>query len=469
MNEKKIMWDEAVAHPDYAAQAAEVVRSNLAPKHIGEKLEDFHENDIAAAIGMLRREERAKLYSVLDTQRLADVLAYCETRGELLGELGVRRRVDVLACMEPPAAAEYLRELEKKERGMLLELMEEPVRREILMIGSFDEDEIGSRMTTNCISVPTGIGVRQAMKSLVEQAAENDNISTIYVVDTDGAFAGAIDLKDLIIAREGTALEEITLNAYPYVYAEEPVGECIERIKEYSEDSIPVLDAHNRLAGVLTAQEITRLVDEEMGEDYARLAGLSAEEDLQEPLHKSVAKRLPWLVVLLGLGLVVSGVVGLFEQVVASLTVVVCFQSLILDMAGNVGTQSLAVTIRVLMDEQLSGAQKLRLVAKEARVGLCNGVVLGILSFACIGLYLMFKGEAARLAFSVSACTGIALLVSMVLSSVAGTTIPLLFKKLKIDPAVASGPLITTVNDLVAVVTYYGLAWALLIRTLHLA
>ena len=180
-------------------------------------------------------------------------------------------------------------------------------------------------------------------------------------------------------------------------------------------------------------------------------------------MKKSIGKRLPWLIVLLGLGLVVSSVVGLFEAVVASLTLVICFQSLILDMSGNVGTQSLAVTIRVLMDEQITGKQKLYLIAKEAKVGLCNGAILGILSFVLIGLYLLiFKGEPATVAFSVSMCTGIALLVSMLLSSISGTIIPILFKKLKIDPAVASGPLITTVNDLVAVVTYYGLAWLML-------
>ena len=200
----------------------------------------------------------------------------------------------------------------------------------------------------------------------------------------------------------------------------------------------------------------------------AKLAGLTAEEDLREPLKKSVVKRLPWLVILLGLGMVVSGVVGLFEYVVANLALVVCFQSLVLDMAGNVGTQSLAVTIRVLMDEQVSGSQKLCLVGKEARVGLVNGGILGILSFVLIGLYLLaFKGQTAAVAFSVSFCTGAALLVSMLLSSVAGTVIPIVFKKLKIDPAVASGPLISTVNDLVAVVTYYGLAWILLLRVMH--
>lgn len=230
-----------------------------------------------------------------------------------------------------------------------------------------------------------------------------------------------------------------------------------------------VLNEKNRLTGVLVAQDITQMVDDAMGEDYARLAGLTAQEDLREPLRKSIGKRLPWLVVLLMLGLLVSSVVGLFETVVASLTLVVCFQSLILDMAGNVGTQSLAITIRVLMDENLTGKQRLLLVGKETRVGLCNGLILGMLSFLCIGLYLLAKGEGAVMAFSVSACTGVALLVAMVLSSLSGTTVPLLFKKLNVDPAVASGPLITTINDLVAVVTYYGLAWVLLIGVLNLA
>ena len=469
MNGKKHILEETTLHPNYASQIAEIVRSNLTPKRIGNQVADFHENDIASAMELLKKEERAKLYSVLDNQMLADVLAYSENRGEYLKEMNILQRVAVLSGLEPAVAAEYLHPLEKQERKMLLDLMEEDVRKEIILLSSFGEEEIGSKMTTNYICVQAGISVRQAMKELVEQAAENDNISTIYVTDEQGTLMGAIDLKDLIIAREGTALEDITMASYPYVYAEEPVDACIERIKEYSEDSIPVLDERNRLTGVLTSQDVTRLVDEEMGDDYAKLAGLTAEEDLQEPLKKSIAKRLPWLIILLGLGLVVSGVVGLFEKVVASLTLVVCFQSLILDMAGNVGTQSLAITIRVLMDENLTGKQKLYLVGKEARVGAYNGVVLGVLSFGLIGVYLMLKGEAAQLAFSVSACTGIALLVSMILSSIAGTTIPLLFKKLNIDPAVASGPLITTINDLVAVVTYYGLAWAMLIRVMHLA
>lgn len=192
-------------------------------------------------------------------------------------------------------------------------------------------------------------------------------------------------------------------------------------------------------------------------------------EDLREPLQQSVRKRLPWLVILLILGLIVSSVVGLFEDVFQKLTLLISFQSLVLDMAGNVGTQSLAVTIRVLMGKQLRGREKLRLVLKELRVGAVNGLTLGGLAVLLIGLYLMLlRGQEAAVAFKVSACTGMALLASILLSSISGTVIPLLFKQFRIDPAVASGPLITTINDLFAVVAYYGLGWILLINTLHL-
>ena len=468
---KSTMTETAVItqHPDYRTEIADILRSNLTPRKMQERLLQYHENDIAAALELLKKDERMRLYSILQTDTLASVLEYAGLLEEYMGELSIRKRVEILSRVEPGTAVEYLAQLEKAERNVLIELMDEDVRREITLLSSFDDDEIGSRMTTNYICVHSGVSVREAMHELFEQAADNDNISTLYVVDEEDMFVGAIDLKDLIIAREGTRLESITMSSYPYVYANEQIEDCIERMKEYSEDSIPVLDADNRLKGVLTSQDITQLVDDEMGEDYARLAGLSAEEDLQEPLKRSIGKRLPWLMVLLGLGLVVSSVVGMFEHVVAHLTLIVSFQSLILDMAGNVGTQSLAVTIRVLMDEQISGRQKLFLIGKEARVGLVNGLILGTLSVVCIGLYLVaLKGQTVMMAFSVSLCTGIALVVSILLSSICGTAVPLAFKKMNVDPAVASGPLITTINDLVAVVSYYGLAWLLLIRVLHL-
>lgn len=472
MNVKDNVQNEAIEmmqHPDYKAEIVEVLRSNLIPKIKQERILSYHEKDIADALQLLSLEERGRLYHILSVDALADILEYAENKIEYIREISIQKRIAVLSQFEITEMAECLRQMDKEDRTTVIELLGDELKHQIIMLNSFGEDEIGTKMTTNYIAVRSGIGVRQAMHSLIEQAADNDNISTIYVLDENETLLGAIDLKDLIIARDGTQLDAIVMTSYPYVYATELIDDCLGRITDYSEDSIPVLNSDNKLIGVLTSQDIMELVDDEMGEDYAKLAGLSAEEDLKEPLKESIKKRLPWLVVLLGLGMVVSSVVGVFEGVVAQLPLIIAFQSLILDMAGNVGTQSLAVTIRILMDENVSGKQKFILVTKEARVGLTNGLILGILSFIFIGLYLVaLKNQVVTAAFAISACIGIALLLAMILSSLSGTLIPLMFKKLKVDPAIASGPLITTINDLVAVVTYYGLAWILLINVLQL-
>lgn len=452
----------------YSLEIAELIRSNLTPKRMQEQLSSYHENDIALALDLLNKTERTKLYQILDSEALADILEYSDHIAEYVQELSIRKKVDVFSRMETSDVVDVLRHLEKEERETLIDLLDPEVRSDVKLLSSFDEDEIGSVMSTNYIVVSDHASVKEAMSELVRQAAENDNISTIYVVDQYNIFYGAIDLKDLIIAREGTDLKGIMTCSYPYIYARASIEDCIPQLRDYSEDSIPVLDNDNKLIGVITASDLVEVVGDELNEDYAKFAGLSAEEDLEEPIFLSVKKRLPWLFILLGMGLGVSATVGLFESIVAQLPVIMCFQSLILDMAGNVGTQSLAVAIRVLMDKQLSGKQKLALIIKESRVGLTNGLILGALSFLIIGGYLVLKGNTVPFAFAVSGCLGTAMVLAMLISSLSGTIIPIFFQKIGVDPAVASGPLITTVNDLVAVISYYGLSWIILINIMQL-
>ena len=459
-------------YQDYRAEILGIVRSNASPGIMRNKLEDYHENDLADVFPDLSVAERRKLCRILNLDMLADIFEYIDEKqaAEYLDEMDVRKAAAILSRMETDAVVDVLRMIPKEKRALLLELMDDEARKDMAVIAAFDDEEIGSRMTTNYIEIRENLTVKQAMTELVGQAAKNDNISTIFMVTADHTFYGAMDLKDLITARQDTRLEDLIVTSYPYVYGHELIDDCIEKLKDYSENSIPILDNDNKLLGVITSQSIVDLVDDEMGEDYAMFAGLTAEEDLKEPLKESMKKRLPWLLVLLALGTVVSSVVGVFEQVVSQLTIIMCFQSLILDMAGNVGTQSLAVTIRVLMDETLTGRQKAELVLKEMRIGLCNGGLLGIMSFVLIGLYIfLFKGKTLVFAYAVSGCIGLSLLVAMLVSSAVGTCIPLFFKKVGVDPAVASGPLITTMNDLVAVITYYGMSWIFLIEMFHLA
>ena len=457
---------------NYAKEILDIIKSNVSPAVLSKRLQDFHENDLAEVLPELSSAERSKLYRIFDLDTLSDILEYTdeETAVTYLEEMNIKKAAAILSRIETNVLSDILQHFDKEKRRLLIELLDDEVRHDVEMINTFDDEEIGSRMTTNCIIINNHLSVKGAMSALVSQAAQNDNISTIFVVNDNQEFYGAIDLKDLIIARQDHPLDELVVTSYPYVYGTALIDDCIEDLKDYSEDSIPVLDNDNRLIGVITSANIVDLVDDEMGEDYAKFAGLTAEEDLQEPLKESMKKRMPWLVILLGLGMIVSSVVGIFEKVVTNLPIIMCFQSLILDMAGNVGTQSLAVTIRVLMDESLTGRQKLELVFKEMRIGLCNGGLLGLMSFVLIGLYIwLFKGKTLVFAYAVSACIGCSLLLAMLISSAVGTCSPLFFKKIHIDPAVASGPLITTINDLVAVISYYGMSWIFLIEILHLA
>lgn len=459
-----------VTKPMYSDEVLKIFRSNLPKEELIEKISDYHMGDIADAFEKMTPEERKSLYPVLGVEMVAEIFSYIEDSEEYIKEINSDKVANLISEMDSDDAVDILEKLSDTDRKRIVALLDNDAKQDVSMILSYEDDEIGSEMTTNYIVVKKDLTIKEATHQLITQAGENDNINTIYVVDDKDSFYGAIDLKDLIVAREYQSLDELIIKSYPYVKANEKIVDCIEQLKDYAEDSIPVLDDNKHILGVITAHDIVEVVDEELGEDYAKLGGLTAEEDLNETTLQSTKKRLPWLIILLFLGMGVSSVVGMFETVVAVIPIVICFQSLILDMAGNVGTQSLAVTIRVLMDENLKASDKVKLMFKEVRVGFSNGLLLGTMSFIFVGLYIfLFKGNTFGYSFLVSGCVGFSLLASMVISSLVGTLVPMFFSKIKVDPAVASGPLITTINDLVAVVTYYGMVWIFLIDIFKLA
>lgn len=455
--------------PDYIQELVELIRSGESREKIAEELTNYHDNDISNALDELNEGERKVLYHILGAERVSEIFAYLDDPGKYLGELALEQAADIIENMDADDAVDVLEEVDEETRKQLIELIDEESKEDIKLICSYEEDEIGSKMTTNFIEIGRSLTIKQAMRALIAQAEDNDNISTLFVEDDDGTFYGAVDLKDLIVARTYMTLESLITQSFPYVRDHETISECIERLKDYAEDSIPVLNDKNELIGVITAQDIVEVVDDELGDDYAKLAGMTQEAELEESLGESIKKRLPWLIVLLGLSMCVSTVTSLFEDVIAQLAIIVSFQSVILGMSGNVGTQSLAVTIRLLMDENLETKQKIGMIFREMRIGFSNGLILGVLSFLLIGAYLcLVKGKSPEYAFAISLCAGIALLMAMIISSIVGTSVPMFFSKIHVDPAVASGPLITTVNDLIGVVTYYGVAWLLLIRLMQL-
>ncbi len=453
---------------NYSEKLLAIIHSDLSDDLLKEQLLNYHANDIAQIFEFLTKDERYKLYRIFPEEDLADIFSYLDDPALYLDELSSEKAADIIETMDTDDAIDILENLEEDNRQELIELMDKDMVAEIAMIKSYDDDMIGSKMTTNYIAIDKDSTIKQAMKKIVEEAAINDNISIIYFINKDNVFYGAMDLRDLIIAREGEKLEKLVKTSYPYLYATELVSECLNKIQDYALESIPVVDDDLHLIGVITSSDVVEVTQDELSDDYAKLAGLASEEDLKEPLFKSVKKRIPWLIILLVLGLVTSLLVSQFETVVAGLPIIVAFQSLILDMAGNCGTQSLAVTIRILTDEKISNKEIFKMIAKEIKVGIINGLLIGIVTllFVLAFLYLTQRNLGNNIILKTSLAVGISMFTSMIVSSFVGTLMPIIFKKCKIDPAVASGPFITTINDIVAIVIYYGLSWIMIINFL---
>ena len=436
-----------------------LLESDLEPDKLKEKLEDYHENDVARVLPLLDENQRKRLYLKLDDEYLSELFSYLDDPEPFIEEMTADKAADIIESMAADDAVDVLDELEEDKKNRIIELMDEDSAKDVKLISGYDEDCVGSRMTTDFVSVKKNYDVKKAMKSLVEQAAENDNISTIYVTDEAEIFYGAIPLNKLFIARSDTNLDDIITTSFPFLYASDKIVDVLDRIKEYEEESLPVLDDDNRLIGVLTSADVIEAVDDEISEDYAKLAGLSEDDDPEESIFTSVKKRIPWLAALLVLSLLVSSVLKAFDAVMAALPVMVFFQSMILDMSGNSSTQSLGVTIRRLTVPDLTAADKRRAFFSELTVSFFDALILAAIALPLTGVYMMLvKKMPAANAFSIAGCISAAMAISMTASGIIGTAVPNIFGKIGIDPAAASGPLITTLNDLLSAVTYYGLA-----------
>ena len=450
----------------------EILNSNITDHDKKIKILQYHENDIAEILELLEKEQRDILYKILGTENVAEVFSYIEDVEEFVEELHPEKAADIIEMMDADDAIDVLEELDEEIREEIFSLMDQEVIEDITLIAKYDEDMIGSKMTNNFISISYSDTIKSAMKKVVKEAAEHDNVSLIYVLNDDETIYGVLELRDLIIARENEELKSIVKQKYPSFLATLNINDCLTELMDYALDSYPIIDENNKLIGVITSDDIVEVIDEEMSDDYAKLAGLTEEESSSASILQSVKKRLPWLIILLILGLVQAFCMTNFERIVAALPVIVFFQTLILGMAGNTGTQSLAVTIRLLSDDIKGRKQLFKTIFKELRIGFLNGLFLALISFAIVFVFMLLTkqsvgSETFNYVDTIKTCSiiSLSLLVAMSVSAFMGTFIPILFSKIKIDPAVASGPFITTINDVTALLIYYGLA-ALLFQTI---
>ncbi len=457
--------DKELLKREYLKEITDILASEKTDKEKKELLLQYHESDIADVLDSLNEESRKELCAILDTEVLGEVLLYSEDIEELVENIKPEVLADIIETMDADDAIDVLDELDEESRKEVVGLIEdEEVLADIITLSKYSEDVIGSEMTNNYIVINKSDSVKSAMKKVISQASDNDNVSTIYVLDDQNLFYGVLELRNLIVAREGDDLKKIIKTNYPCFYDQDLIEDIIPQIRDYGLDSYPVLNAEGFLVGVITHDDALDVTYEEFEDDYAKLAGISEEDNLNESLFNSVKKRIPWLIILLVLGLAQSFMMTGFEEVVAGLPIIVFFQTLVLGMSGNAGTQSLAVTIRTISSSDVR-KQTLKTLFKELRIGFCNGLFLSILAFGFVFLFLKITNQGVTSeeftlfeVLKASSIVGLALLISMTISSFVGAIVPIIFKKINIDPAVASGPFITTINDLTALLIYYGLS-----------
>ncbi len=440
---------------DFIVEIINLVEHEENNEKLIDELSQYHPSDIADAFIELKDETLLRLYDILPSELLADIITFIEDKERYLNLMENEDVADILDNMESNDAAEILEELDEEDIEEIQELVEPETLEDINLINSYEDNQVGSVMSTDYIEIKADLTIKEAMKTVISSANEVENINVLYVTDDAGKYVGIITLRDLIRARSTDLLEDIIKTNYPSLYDYALLEEIDNDILDYELESYGVIDRRGILIGIVNDETLIDLLEEEFKEDYAMLAGISEIEDTTEPIYKSVLARLPWLAFLLVIGLLVSLLTSSFEEVILNLTTVVFFQSLILGMAGNTGTQSLAVTISKLNDDEKKIG---KVIKRELITGFLNGVIIAILAFGLVMGFLMLIETGASEALKTALSVSISLIISMSIAAFLGAFVPYILSKLKVDPAVASGPFITTINDIVAIVIYYSLA-----------
>src|SRR5690625_471886 len=420
------------------------------------KFNDIHPYDQATFFVNQNHDERMTIYSFLSPEEVADLMEHIELENvePFITEMDPRFASMVLGELPTDDAVDILNEMEKEKVASFLTIMDEEEADEIKALLHYEEKTAGSIMTTEFVAINKSLTVRETMKQLKVEAPDAETIYYLYVIDEEKHLAGVISLRDLIISDEDAIVGERMNENVVSVSVGMDQEDVAQMIMDYDFLAVPVIDFQNHLLGIITVDDILDVVDEEASEDYSKLAAVSDVHRIEDSPFAAAKKRLPWLITLLFLGLFTASLIGQFEDTLEQVAILAIFMPLIAGMAGNTGTQSLAVAVRGLATGEFVNRGKLKLMVKETSTGLMIGSVCGITIMVVIYLW---KGEL-FLGFLV----GISLLATLTIATLSGAIIPLIMDKFKIDPAVASGPFITTINDLISISIYFGIATAFL-------
>ena len=425
-------------------------------KQIKAYLDHIHGYDLAQSFLELSDDEKEKLYTVISNEKLADLVTYLDADigAQIFAEFDLIKQKHLIDYMDPDDAADIILELEEEDQEALIQTLDK--ESDVLSLIQYNEDQTGSAMTNLVVKLDISMDVKKATKRVIQEAPEVETISTLFVVDENDKFIGIVDLKKLLKAKTPLTVKDI-YEEHPYAFDKDPIIETISKIRNYAIYEMPVVDDEVHLLGIVTLDDALDIYEEEAKEDFEMLAALP--ETIESGVIKTALHRIPWLLMLLAISIPISLVTSLFEEIIAAVAILVIFQPLISGSAGNVATQTLAVTLRMLSKNE-EGIKKNSY--REIITGMINGLIIGVLAFVITLVFTTMSSSLMTNPLSIAFVVGLSLWLTVLIAPIIAVSIPLVLKLFKIDPAVASGPFITTLIDISAISLYFGLATLLL-------
>lgn len=416
-------------------------------------LNDMHHADIAEILDALDFEEATYIFKVLDSEKTAEILLELDDdlRENILSRLSPKEIAEELDELETNDAADIIAELsQSKKEEVISELQDVEHAKDIVELLRYDEDTAGGLMHKELVKVNENWNVLTCVKQMRIQAENISRVHSIYVVDDENRLKGRLSLKDLLTSSTKTPINDVYIRKLNFVKVDTEDVEVARIMQKYDLEAIPVIDELGRLVGRITIDDIVDVIKDEADEDYQLAAGISQDVEADDSIIEHTKARLPWLVLALLGGFISVRVLGLFEGAMLEHGNLFFFTPLIAAMAGNVGVQSSAIIVQGLANNTLSGSLFNRLI-KEILLSLLNGFILAVILF--LGSHFLLNVE-----FIVGIIVTTALVSVIIIASLIGTFIPLLLEKLGIDPALATGPFITTSNDIFGILIYFSIA-----------
>jgi magnesium transporter len=416
-------------------------------------LQDMHHADIAEILDELDFDEATYIFKVLDSDKTAEILLELEDdlRENILSRLSPKEIAEELDELETNDAADIIAELsQSKKQEVISELQDVEHAKDIVDLLRYKEDTAGGIMHKELVKVYENWNVLTCIKEMRIQAENISRVHSIYVVDEQDKLLGRLSLKDLLTTSAKTPISEVYIRKLNSVMVDAEDIEVARIMQKYDLEAIPVIDELGRLVGRITIDDIVDVIKDEADQDYQLAAGISQDVEADDSILELTKARLPWLVLALLGGFVSVKMLGLFEGAMLKHGELFFFTPLIAAMAGNVGVQSSAIIVQGLANDTLSGSLFNRLI-KEVSLSLLNGVILATILF--FGSYFLLNAD-----LKIGLTVTISLISVIIIASLIGTFIPLFLNKLGIDPALATGPFITTSNDICGILIYFSIA-----------